>query len=181
MRRWQTGMQRGQPSTCVRHKDLSCLTTGCSVRHVALVTKKKKTLFQREPPSSPGNVVGGWGLDTEGRRKVLSKTGRRQKWLPLSKGRGCTHSSWIPRCLLRDSTAPGRGQTGRKDKRAEERDEAGRTTEGKLLRCRARERTGGSLRFQMSVVWNCTFQTRTIWPPACVQLSPPHPSLFIPL
>lgn len=54
--------------------------------------------------------------------------------------------------MLRDSAAPGRGQTGRKDERAEERDEAGRTTEGKLLRWRAREKTGGSLRFQMSVV-----------------------------
>lgn len=31
----------------------------------------------------------GGRVDTEGRRKVLSKTGR-QKWLPLSKGRGCT-------------------------------------------------------------------------------------------
>lgn len=30
---------RGQPSTCVRHKDLSCLTTGCPAQHVALVTK----------------------------------------------------------------------------------------------------------------------------------------------
>lgn len=39
-------MQRGQPSTCVRHKDLSCLTTGCSARHVALVTKKSRSFSE---------------------------------------------------------------------------------------------------------------------------------------
>lgn len=32
---------RGQPSTCVRHKDLSCLTTGCPAQHVALVTNTR--------------------------------------------------------------------------------------------------------------------------------------------
>lgn len=108
---------------------------------------KKNPLFQREPPSSPGKA-GGWTQKDGGR--CFPRRGGKSGF--LFQRAADVHGSRIPRCLLRDSAAPGRGQTGRKDERAEERDEAGRTTEGKLLRWRAREKTGGSLRFQMSVV-----------------------------
>lgn len=48
---------RGQPSTCVRHKDLSCLTTGCPAQHVALVTKP--TLLAGAAFISPRNTEDG--------------------------------------------------------------------------------------------------------------------------
>lgn len=69
---------RGQPSTCVRHKDLSCLRTGCPAQHVALVTKP--ALLAGAAFISPRN--------TEDCRRCFPRWAA--KWLPLSKGRGCT-------------------------------------------------------------------------------------------
>lgn len=109
---------RGQPSTCVRHKDFSCLTTGCPAQHVALVTKP--TLLAGTPFISLRN--------TEDDRRCFPRW--EAKWLPLSKSRGCT---WLmDSCVSCEIVHTWRGQTGRKDKRQEERDE-GKKTAGSCL------------------------------------------------
>lgn len=100
---------RGQPSTCVHHKDFSCLTTGCPAQHVALVTKP--TLLAGTPFISLRN--------TEDDRRCFPRWAA--KWLPLSKSRGCT---WLmDPSVSCEIVHTWRGQTGRKDKRQEERDE----------------------------------------------------------
>lgn len=76
-----------------------------------------------------------------------------EKWLPFSKGRGCT---WLAdSCVSCEITRHLEGLN--RKKRQENRDEEKMKWE-KPLRCHAREGIRGSLRFQMSVLWNCGFK-----------------------
>lgn len=143
---------RRQPSTCVHHKDLPCLTTGCPARHVALVTKATFLAGSRPPPPPPLHLC----KEQRGRSKVLSEMSGKQ-WLPFQRAVDVRAHGFL--CSLGDSPAPGRD---RQEERT--RDDRGEMTKAKknwgekLLRCHARDWTHGSLRFQMSVLWKYDFK-----------------------
>lgn len=99
---------RGQPSTCVRHKDLSCLTTGRPAQHVALVTKPAlqagAPFISLRNTEDDGRCFPRWAV----------------KWLPLSKDRGCT---WLMNSCVSCKIARHLERPDRKKRTRDERSE----------------------------------------------------------
>lgn len=142
---------RGQPSTCVRHKDLSCLTTGC-------VLPNMWRWLQKPAPAAATPFISPRNTEDDGRCFPRWAA----KWLPLSKGRGRT---WLMDSCGSCEIAwhlerPDRKKKKKKERTRGERREMRRKRRDreKPLRCDARDQSSSSLRFQLSVVWNCGFK-----------------------